>query len=1050
MVPPMASAPAWRQFSFFNINPVKDAGDLASPPDIFKIPAEIAAVTPSSVGLLVADIHGSIHLLTRNFEPTRSWIAHVGGRVTHMNARKGILVTLGEEESSRMPLFKIWDLERNDKKTGTPTLLRSVKVQHGNRPHPVSTLALSNNLTHVAIGLADGTVLLYRHFSSSLQSSSSLTSLPKPRVIHESAAEPITGLGFREASEEIPHVHLFIVTINRTLVYIASAKGSGAANAMAVDDVGCNLGCATMDWRGKEMIVARDEAIYICGTDGRGACYAFEGHKSSVQSHLNYLVIVSPPMSVSASHASATVRNFAARSSANTDITKLTVFDVENKFIAYSGTFTDGVRDVFCEWGQIFVLSNDGKLFNLQEKPTTAKLDILFQKSFYVLAINLAQTQSLDEASIADIHKRYGDHLYAKGDYDGAMQQFIKTLGHLQPSYVIRKFLDAQRIHNLTTYLQELHALGLANSDHTTLLLNTYTKLKDVSRLDNFIKAESHRPTTGDRNELPFDLQTAIRVCRQAGYFEHASYLARKYERHEDYLRIQIEDAENYRDALTYVRSLGPESAQANLVRYGRSLLEHLPDETTLLLVDLCTGSSSLSTSFEQEDVPSAPATKPSTGPSYLSYLALTRGNSNAGGNVDIPSPATSTTHVIQPKGGGSGSPARQGSMHGGSRASSPGPSVLTARPPLPSLKRPSPRLYFAHFVDHTTHFVLFLESVAFKRWGQSVDDAADSGSLGPKDTINDDKSEQTAVWNTLLELFITILTNNTTDTPEAPGLHDKIIRLLQNDTLPYDPIHALIVCSTRAFTPGLVLLWEKMGMYEDVLRFWMDKDKEGIDQEASAQVLRHLSAYGPTHPHLYPLVLRFLTSNSRLLSRHSADLTQVLEHIDTEKIMPPLGIVQVLSRNGVASVGLVKQWLMTRIQDAHQELQADRSLINSYRAETKAKLQEVAELSDPYHPRAFQATRCSACGGQLDLPSIHFMCKHSYHQRCLADHETECPNCARSHGVIREIRRNNERLADQHDLFLGDVTERGFSAVASGFGRGILNKIQDIHIGTA
>lgn len=122
--------------------------------------------------------------------------------------------------------------------------------------------------------------------------------------------------------------------------------------------------------------------------------------------------------------------------------------------------------------------------------------------------------------------------------------------------------MDAQRIHNLTTYLQELHSRGLANSDHTTLLLNTYTKLKDVARLDAFIKTESHRPTNGDKDELPFDLETAIRVCRQAGYFEHASYLAKKYDRHEDYLRIQIEDASNYKDALAYLKKLGPEEVR--------------------------------------------------------------------------------------------------------------------------------------------------------------------------------------------------------------------------------------------------------------------------------------------------------------------------------------------------------------------------------------------------------------------------------------------------------------------------------------------------------
>ena len=114
------------------------------------------------------------------------------------------------------------------------------------------------------------------------------------------------------------------------------------------------------------------------------------------------------------------------------------------------------------------------------------------------------------------------------------------------------------------TYLQDLHSLGLANSEPTTLLLNTYTKLKDVARLDSFIKTEAKPSSDGNvsLDEPPFDLETAIRVCRQAGYFEHASYLAKKYKRHEDYLRIQVEDASNYKDALAYVRRLDPEAVR--------------------------------------------------------------------------------------------------------------------------------------------------------------------------------------------------------------------------------------------------------------------------------------------------------------------------------------------------------------------------------------------------------------------------------------------------------------------------------------------------------
>jgi hypothetical protein len=59
-----------------------------------------------------------------------------------------------------------------------------------------------------------------------------------------------------------------------------------------------------------------------------------------------------------------------------------------------------------------------------------------------------------------------------------------------------------------------------------------------------------------------------------------------------------------------------------------------------------------------------------------------------------------------------------------------------------------------------------------------------------------------------------------------------------------------------------------------------------------------------------------------------------------------------------------------------------DEQLTASYRLETATKLKQVKELSDPDHPRLFHATQCSQCSGHLDLPSIHFMCNHSFHQR--------------------------------------------------------------------
>jgi vacuolar protein sorting-associated protein 11 len=169
-------------------------------------------------------------------------------------------------------------------------------------------MALTDTLSHLAIGLGDGTVLLYRHLDQSIFSSStSLTSLPKPRTIHESPTEPITALGFREPSissaheaqtnghAPAPHQHqekpkpkdkdkdnpkekdlfLFIVTTSRVLSYQATGRVSGA-NPSIVDEVGAGLGCAVMD-RHKDIVVAREEAVYVCAVEGRGSCYAYEG-----------------------------------------------------------------------------------------------------------------------------------------------------------------------------------------------------------------------------------------------------------------------------------------------------------------------------------------------------------------------------------------------------------------------------------------------------------------------------------------------------------------------------------------------------------------------------------------------------------------------------------------------------------------------------------------------------------------------------------------------------------------------------------------------------
>lgn len=62
-------------------------------------------------------------------------------------------------------------------------------------------------------------------------------------------------------------------------------------------------------------------------------------------------------------------------SSSPSDKQLLTIYDLDNKFIAYSASFDD-VIDVVAEWGSFYILTRDGRMSVLQEKDTQTKLEV--------------------------------------------------------------------------------------------------------------------------------------------------------------------------------------------------------------------------------------------------------------------------------------------------------------------------------------------------------------------------------------------------------------------------------------------------------------------------------------------------------------------------------------------------------------------------------------------------------------------------------------------------------------------------------------------------
>ncbi|KAJ1979719.1 Vacuolar protein sorting-associated protein 11 [Dimargaris cristalligena] len=912
-------------------------------------------------------------------------------RLTHLKCipEANALITINEFESvvSRPPLIRVWPLDRVFHANYQPVM---VTLQYFPvTPFPVTTFDVHPSLGQWAFGFANGLVVLGRGDLGRHHGQL------KQKILHE-ATEPITGLAFTSPpgegdsndtannrrpppppSASSPTL-LYTTTTSQTLVF--NTTHSQREIKTLLDQEGCALRACYTNARG-ELVVAREEAIYFYSPEGRGPCFAIEGPKVLVRSFKDYVIILTNPDADSQSGlhwlygASGPTGGDVPTSLVPTPMVSapnltLQVLDMRNKLVAFSGNFAAAQVQVISEWGGIFVVvqspesasTESTELYRLEEKSLTQKLDILYKQNLYPLAIKLATHHRYNQGSISEIYRRYGDYLYSQDDYDGAMDQYLQTVGYVEPSYVIRKFLDAQRLHHLTSYLETLHEQGLATADHTTLLLNCYTKLKDEARLSRFLQQGG--------TDLQFDVDTAIKVCRQAGYADHALALARRFNQHGVYLEIQIEDIGNLNEAVDYLRhgTFDASERVEYLTRYGQRLLDQLPDQTTQLFIDTCT------------------RIEPNTTP-------------------------------------------------------------------------PSPRPFLSVFINHPQNLIQFLETVSKRRWHSGSERTAPNtpastaadADAGPAE--DETLADRKVVWLTLLELHLeewehftrlaTSATPSSDSGDSAAGRQTaakKVMALLQDRDVDYDWDQAFTLCDMVQFDQGTTWLYESRQMYQELFQFYMDRD----DVETVLQLLDKL---GTKEPSLYTQTLNYIVSSSTTLTTHADELQPLLAKIERLGLLPPLEVVQILSRHSVAKLGLVKEFLLRSLRSERAQADQDQRLIESYREETEAMRQDIRRLQTT--PIVFQATQCSSCQTPLDLPAIHFLCRHSYHQRCLGEAEEECPRCATENRMVAEVIRSQEAAAGQHDRFLAKLEDapEGFDVIAEYFSKGTFSEIGPVDV---
>jgi hypothetical protein len=834
-----------------------------------------------------------------------------------------------------------------------------IVINLSDNSYPISCFKFSFDLTVFVVGYTNGKVILIR--GDILRDRGS-----KQRIVYESN-DPVTGV-------EIDSNQSLYITTTSKIVNVSILNRS---KPRILSKSGIDLHCETID-QDEKLIVATQSAIKFYNNYQKIKSINFQLNKSRIEKLSdNYLLIIS------------------TEDQNNKLTSRVIIFDLFNSHISFNLLIPNAIiTHMFVQKKNIYLLSNDGVLFRVHEKPINQQIESIVQRELFPIAYDLAKQANLPNNLLLRIQKLYADHLYKNTKFDESADIYIKCLDLLDQKKakdtteesleneiddeefimnVITKFKDVQNITNLTKFLKVLNDKKLANNDHITLLLCCYCKLKLTDELDNFIEDFDEK--------LDFNFQLVINLLKECRYFEQVIKLLHKLNQPGSIVDIYLNDLVNPKQALTYCKTLPIDELLLILIDHSKTLLDFFPIETTELLINVFTGKYLPKDTQElDKETHEYKSSNPLTSyQAFLNYLS---------GSADNDEPKT---------------------------------------PPEPTYLPPKPSLIFSSFINHKNEYVIFLEACieTFDKY---------------QGNINDKKN----LIMTLLEMYLQL--SKTVSDPQhwidnAEGLIKKHSTFIEDSDL-------LLLSHIYNFRQGEVFAKQKAGFEESLFTSY----QVGGDVQGCFEIVKE---FGDSKPELFKLMFKFAVSSEQVFDQmeNPGDFSYLLKKIKQYKLIDPLEILQILTSKGekqkFLKLGLIKDYLIEIIDQQNREISNNTKLMEYYESESTKNALKLTELSQK--PFVIQNNKCDECSLRLDFPMIHFKCKHSFHQKCLNNNliastvtkaeEKQCPKCFSEIEDMRTIRYEQFKSKEDIEVFetgLNDASDK-FRYITDYIGKGVM-----------
>lgn len=297
------------------------------------------------------------------------------------------------------------------------------------------------------------------------------------------------------------------------------------------------------------------------------------------------------------------------------------------------------------------------------------------------------------------------------------------------------------------------------------------------------------------------------------------------------------------------------------------------------------------------------------------------------------------------------------------------------------------------------------------------------------------------AVYNTLLELHLKQVAAVQSKAEPSSGEEEallerqaKIMHLLK--TQPVDTEQALLLTKLYRNERAMLFLLDKLQLAQETLQYHM---AQGNYPKVLQTCRRYEIGSGRGQEcNLWVQALSYFAAKDQPCLE---EIQEVLENIDRLKLLPPLRVVQILGSNPNKPLAVVKDYLVRNLQHEMKLIQKDQAEIARLRGDSEKKREDIRKLQ--LEPIVFNGFKCMTCKDAPSFPAVHFLCEHSFHQRCVESSDRECPICGPEYSKVREKRDSFRESAVQHDRFLKmleDARDDGFSTVAEFFRRGLFD----------